>query len=130
MGPTCAGKMGLQTSIMPKDPDYVLLPFTGDVVVRREGNKKYMNIAQTIVQHSPTGLEWGYGGSGPADFALNILYHFTNDRKFAERYHQDFKFQFVAGLPREGGTIPGETIMRWVEARMYSPITGKEVVNG
>ena len=26
-----------------------------------------------VVHHSPTGLEWGYGGSGPADTALSIL---------------------------------------------------------
>lgn len=26
-----------------------------------------------IVYHSPTGFEWGYAGSGPADLALNIL---------------------------------------------------------
>lgn len=25
------------------------------------------------VRHSPTGLEWGYGGSGPADLARSIL---------------------------------------------------------
>ena len=26
-----------------------------------------------IVRHSPTGMEWGYGGSGPSDTALSIL---------------------------------------------------------
>ncbi len=28
-----------------------------------------------VVWHSPTGLEYGYGGSGPADMALSILAH-------------------------------------------------------
>jgi len=26
-----------------------------------------------IIRHSPTGMEWGYGGSGPADLARSIL---------------------------------------------------------
>jgi Family of unknown function (DUF6166) len=26
--------------------------------------------AQPVVQHSPDGYEWGYGGSGPAELAL------------------------------------------------------------
>lgn len=30
-------------------------------------------LRQRIVYHSPTGFEWGYAGSGPADLALNIL---------------------------------------------------------
>lgn len=119
MGPTCAAKAGLQTSIMPEDPDVRMLPWKpgGDIIVRREGNLKYMNVPQTIVNHSPTGLEWGYGGSGPADMALNILFMFTGDRAFADRWHQDFKFAFVAGLNREGGTIPGETIQQWIKEK-------------
>ncbi|OGS01441.1 MAG: hypothetical protein A2V88_13965 [Elusimicrobia bacterium RBG_16_66_12] len=75
------------------------------------------NIPQAIKLHSPTGMEWGYGGSGPADFALNILFHFTGDREFAERYHQEFKGQFVAGLPESGGRIPGATIKAWIDLR-------------
>jgi len=26
------------------------------------------------VYHSPTGFEWGYGGSGPADLARSIMW--------------------------------------------------------
>jgi hypothetical protein len=28
-----------------------------------------------VIRHSPTGLNWGYGGSGPADCARSILIH-------------------------------------------------------
>lgn len=117
MGEICAKKEGGQTSIMPEDKDVRMIPFEGDVVVRREGGLKYMNIPQTIVYHSPTGLEWGYAGSGPADFALNILYFFTNDKEFAMKWHQDFKFQFVAGLPREGGVIKKEDIDHFIKMK-------------
>jgi hypothetical protein len=32
-----------------------------------------------IVRHSPTGMTWGYGGSGPADLALSLLVHALGD---------------------------------------------------
>lgn len=32
------------------------------------------------VKHSPTGLEWGYGGSGPADLARSILIEILGPR--------------------------------------------------
>lgn len=119
MGPTCAAKDAGQLSLMPEDPDVVMLPLcdphVGDVVVRRDGATKYMNISQTLVYHSPTGLEWGYAGSGPGDFALNILYHFTHDKEFAMAHHQKFKFQFVAGLDSNEGIIKGDEIRKWIE---------------
>ena len=31
------------------------------------------NLPKHIVRHSPTGMTWGYGGSGPADLALSLL---------------------------------------------------------
>lgn len=31
------------------------------------------------VRHSPTGMEWGYGGSGPADLARSILIDVLGD---------------------------------------------------
>jgi len=97
-------------------------PETMDVICRRASDprqftEKAFNIPHTLVQHSPTGMEWGYAGSGPADFALNILYWFTEDREFSERWHQEFKFEFVAGLPRMGGRIPGGQIRDWIAER-------------
>ena len=117
-GDICWGKVGTQTSIMPEDPDFVLLPFENDVILRREEGKKYMNIPQTIIKHSPTGMEWGYAGSGPADLALNILFFFTKNQKFAEEYHQDFKFKFVAGLNRDEAVIKGDDILDYINQRM------------
>jgi hypothetical protein len=32
-----------------------------------------------VTRHSPTGLNWGYGGSGPADCARSILLHALGD---------------------------------------------------
>ena len=77
-----------------------------DVVCRREaGSAVVEGVKQEWVWHSPAGFEWGYGGSGPADLALNILLAATGDRDFSARHHQDFKWQYVSRLPFDGGVI-------------------------
>lgn len=53
-----------------------------------------------LYNHSPTGFEWGYGGSGPAQLALAILAdHLGNDRKALDLY-QRFKWKIIVALPR------------------------------
>lgn len=71
------------------------------------------SIRQRFVRHSPSGMEFGYGGSGPADFALNALATVT-DPETAERFYQPFKWAVVASMPREGGVIPYAAIRAWV----------------
>lgn len=53
-----------------------------------------------LANHSPTGFEWGYGGSGPAQLALALLAHALNDGARALRIHQSFKWRVIAKLPR------------------------------
>lgn len=78
------------------------------------------NVPQKFVWHSPDGFEWGYGGSGPADFALNILVLFV-DAPTARFLHQDFKFDFIAPMKQEGGTIKAETILDWIREQKNKP---------
>lgn len=52
--------------------------------------------SQKLRNHSSDGFNWGYGGSGPAQLALAIMFvHFGWDTKSALRYYQDFKWSFV-----------------------------------
>lgn len=53
------------------------------------------NVPRKIYKHSPTGYNFGYGGSGPADFALNVCLMMVHADD-AYRHYQDFKFAFVA----------------------------------
>jgi hypothetical protein len=87
-----------------------------DVVCSRVGEGIQTNVPCRIAYHSPDGFEWGYGGSGPADFALNILSIFAG-QEFAERHHQDFKWKFIAPMPYEGGKIKREDIVSWIKER-------------
>lgn len=61
-----------------------------------------LNPRLDLYNHSPSGFEWGYCGSGPAQLALAILaHHFGNDRQALDTY-QRFKWTVVAGLPKRG----------------------------
>jgi len=87
-----------------------------DIICSRDEEGIHTNVPRRIVHHSPDGFEWGYGGSGPADFALNILSIFVGQEK-AEQYHQAFKSEFVETLPKKGGTIKRDDILKWVEMK-------------
>lgn len=66
--------------------------------------------------HSPSGFEWGYAGSGPAQLALAILADHLGDGSKALSLYQDFKFAVIARLPREGWTLTSEQIQQAVES--------------
>ena len=74
------------------------------------------NVPHKVKRHSPTGMEWGYCGSGPADLALNTLLLVTDEETALELY-QDFKFDFISKLPLEGGRVPIEKILDWIQKR-------------
>jgi hypothetical protein len=113
MGPVC-WKLAWAEAVAAEDSTE--LPFEGNVVLKRlPDGRVATNVERLVIRHSPSGFEWGYGGSGPADLALNILLMFT-DADTADRLYQDFKWQFVAKLPPEGGVIKGDDIRAWIRA--------------
>ena len=50
--------------------------------------------------HLPTGLEWGFGGSGPGQLSLAILADAIGPRD-ALKHYQDFKWLMVAGIDQD-----------------------------
>lgn len=64
------------------------------------------------VYHSPTGFNWGYGGSGPADLARSILWDLIGIEPFPGLY-QEFKWEFVAGW-KDQWAITSEEIKKWM----------------
>ena len=69
-----------------------------------------LNPRLDLWNHSPTGFEWGYGGSGPSQLALALLADCLNDDQRALALYQDFKWKVTAGLPREGWTLTDDAI--------------------
>lgn len=49
---------------------------------------------QAIMNHSPDGFNWGYGGSGPAQLALSIVLEITGTISG----YQSFKWDVIARL--------------------------------
>jgi hypothetical protein len=92
---------------------------------RDEKSNLKSNIPHCIVRHSPDGFEVGYRGSGPAEFALNILIHFYADMSeladenfphstFIDAVYQIFKEDFLVNVNKESGVIPGSDIRKWI----------------
>ncbi|HXT10548.1 MAG TPA: DUF6166 domain-containing protein [Candidatus Angelobacter sp.] len=50
--------------------------------------------------HSPTGFDWGYHGSGAAQLALAILAHHLGGDEEALNLYQRFKWAVIAELPK------------------------------
>ena len=97
-------------------PPKILDTDFGDVKLIRKRHAG-SNVPHKWKYHSPTGFEWGYGGSGPSDLALNILGIFL-DPYWAYKWHQEFKRWFIEGIPHEGGTIPKVQIIAWIEKKI------------
>jgi hypothetical protein len=65
------------------------------------------------IRHSPDGFNWGYGGSGPADLALNILWDFIGAEPTPDLY-QKFKSDFVSGWGNVWA-VNGNQIQDWLD---------------
>lgn len=78
--------------------------------------------------HSPTGLEWGYGGSGPCQLSLALLAHALEDDAKALEHYFRFKNDVVAQLDRKGWQIRRETIRELVDTwdRQLHPVRYRE----
>lgn len=75
------------------------------VTVTDGGNCSELNPRFDLRNHSPTGFEWGYGGSGPAQLALAILADHLPDITVAQKLYQDFKFKVVGRLKSDAWTL-------------------------
>jgi hypothetical protein len=71
---------------------------------------KRLNPRFDLWNHSPTGFEWGYCGSGPAQLALAILADHCSDDELALNFYQRFKWAVIVELPYRSWTLTSEQI--------------------
>lgn len=126
--------------------DRLLEPATGEaptefsyVFQRGPDGVVYTNVPHHVVHHSPSGFEWGYGGSGPADLALCLLEDALIRMDYADPYppvdcyrgrctslawrlHQSFKWAVIALLPHEGGSVPFRVVASWIALHTPEPM--------
>ena len=80
------------------------------VTVQDDGGKE--ENLRHHVYHSPTGFNWGYGGSGSADLAMSILWDLY-DTEPDMNFYQAFKHRFVSSWGEEW-EISESDIRGWV----------------
>ena len=133
MGPVCASRNALPPGVEEADgfSDLFLTEpnYREEILLVRDGSRVHTNVPHLVTHHSPDGYEWGYGGSGPADLALNVVEAALRDlghkgplvecwqgRCFREAYqlHQDFKRELIAGVPHSGGSISWGSVLEWM----------------
>jgi hypothetical protein len=81
-----------------------------EVTVADGGTEYALNLRFDLRNHSPTGLEWGYAGSGPAQLALALTADALGDDDRAQNAYQRFKFAVVGSLAGDTWTLTEEQI--------------------
>lgn len=86
----------------------------GALEILADGEPLDIKPSLKVSNHSPTGFECGYGGSGPAQSALAILLDYTGKRNFAARFHQDFKWKYTSPVPENGFIVTADAIDQFI----------------
>ena len=87
-----------------RDVVYVGYRRRGDAIVEKRPGQERLTPDRSLelVNHSPSGFEWGYRGSGPAQLALALLLDYTGYEVFALDHYQAFKTEVVSQLDCTG----------------------------
>lgn len=85
-------------------------PVGEECTVKVDGDP--LNRRYDLLSASPTGFEWGYRGSGPAQLAIAVLAHAFGD-DFACDHYQQFKEEVVANLPGGRWTLRTSDLGAW-----------------
>lgn len=106
---------------------YIDEPIEKGVILRRVRNPETLleevatNVPHNVVYHSPTGFEWGYGGSGPTELALNLAELVAQKAELRSMIAQHcselawnvkhtVKELLIVNLPEEGAYIPWKLV--------------------
>jgi hypothetical protein len=118
--PLDAAKAEYVSDSLQSDPECDVQPLPMAALKQYEGRRegyaaivtvdgKRLKPRWDLCNHSPSGLEWGYPGSGPAQLALAILADHCGDEQ-ALRFHQRFKWAVIVGLPKRGWKLTSREI--------------------
>ena len=90
------------------------------LAIEEEGDSPHVRLDPRldIANHSPTGLEWGYMGSGPSQLAIALIADATGDDEIAKNRPlcQQFKRDVIAHLPMREWILPSESIRVYVDS--------------
>lgn len=87
------------------------------------GDSRTLRKRLDLVNHSPTGFDWGYAGNGPAQLALALLADALENDELAVRLHQQFKRACIATLERKARWQMSEQDIRdWAAIQSSEPL--------
>ena len=110
--PEPASKGRAATGVPVRPEHQALTGDPDDVVLWRTPQGEARASVPHVPRHSPTGIEWGYGGSGPADLARSVLLALTDEPTADALYHR-FKAEVVAAVPETGGVLRAADVRSW-----------------
>lgn len=86
------------------DDVYIGYRRRGRAIVETQADQEELTPERSLelANHSPTGFEWGYAGSGPAQLALALLLDYTDDEDVALAEYMEFKAKVVSQLECTG----------------------------
>lgn len=68
-------------------------------------------------------MSWGFMGSGPLTLALNILYTYTGDEKFARKNALEFRAEFLEKIDKtKSYWMPNFMIESWIVEKMEGDV--------
>jgi len=88
-----------------------------DRAVYVNGRQLNPKASQKVINHSPDGFSWGYGGSGPAQLALALLLRAGLSHDLAIRLHQPFKWEVIAKLDQNRDFELSMDVIAWARIR-------------
>ena len=93
----------------------------GQLIVTRvpEGTRLTPERSLELANHSPSGFESGYCGSGPAQLALALLLDYTDDEEVALAEYKAFKNEVVSQLECTGPDVCWRLTCREIDAALH-----------
>ncbi len=82
----------------------------GLITVHQEGQTPRPLDPRFDLRQAADGMNWGYGGSGPAQLALALAADVLGDSEAALAVHRRLKSRLVAALPRDGWALTEEQV--------------------
>lgn len=77
-----------------------------------------------LVNHSPTGIEWGYAGSGPAQLVCGLLLDHYDDDQFAREHYIAFRNRVISQLKCDGPAACWHLTGKEIDAAMATITDG------
>jgi hypothetical protein len=74
-----------------------------------------LDLRRDLRNHSPTGLEWGFSGSGPAQLALALAADVLGDDERAQQVYQRLKVKLIGALPHDGWVLDEDRVRAAIE---------------